>query len=100
LAIVLLTTPYLLQLDRRRHQRRRPRQRPLRTGICEKEIGDVGHQAAMSVLRNLAIDCRPPPSSLRSPAAAPTRRSRHQHRSIIVRPDRLSSIVAPNQIIH
>ncbi len=41
----------------------------------------------MSVLRNLAIDCRPPPSSLRSPAAAPTRRSRHHHRS--------SSSVAP-----
>jgi len=29
----------------------------------------------------LAIDCRPPPSSLRSPAAAPARRSRRHHRS-------------------
>jgi hypothetical protein len=35
----------------------------------------------MSVLRNFAIDCRLPPSSLRSPAAAPTRQSRRHHRS-------------------
>jgi hypothetical protein len=49
--------------------------------------------------------CRRPGTSLRSTgavtiAAVPTRRSRchHHHRSIIVRTDRLSSIVAPNQI--
>jgi hypothetical protein len=57
LAIVLSTTPYLLQLDRRRHQRRRPRQRPPRTGICGKEIGDVGHQAARAGLKANA-SCR------------------------------------------
>ena len=49
-----------------------------------------------SVLRNLAIDCRRPGTSLRSTgavtiAAVPTRRSRCHHRS-----HRPSSIVAPN----
>ena len=44
------------------------------------------HRPSMSVLRNLAIDCRPPPSSLRSPGAADI---------IIGRPDRPSSIVRP-----
>jgi hypothetical protein len=47
------------------------------------------HRTAVSVLRNSAIDCRRPRSSLRSTgavtiatiAAAPTRRSRRHHRS-------------------